>query len=113
MSMRLKGKTALVTAAAAGIGRATALAFAREGAKVIATDIDTATLATLTKEHPSIHTEALDVTNQAAIDRVHQMQPRIDVLMYCAGFVHNGTILDCGDADWSTSFDVNVTGMYR
>jgi 2-keto-3-deoxy-L-fuconate dehydrogenase len=111
--MRLAGKTAFVTAAAAGIGRATALAFAREGAQVAAIDIDTKGLAALAAEDARISTDQIDVTDSAALERVCRRQPRIDVLVNAVGWVHNGTILDCSDADWSRSVDVNLTSMFR
>ncbi len=111
--MRLAGKTAVVTAAAAGIGRACALAFAREGATVIATDIDTAGLATLAAEHAAIRTERLDVADRQAVERVRAGAPRADILLNAAGYVHHGTILDCDDREWNMSFDVNVRGMFH
>lgn len=112
-AMRLENKTALVTAAAAGIGRAIAFAFAREGARVIATDIDATNLRALSESDTAITTEVLDVTDAAAIDTLCGRYPRLDVLVNAAGFVHNGTILECGDADWSKSIAVNLTGMMR
>jgi 2-keto-3-deoxy-L-fuconate dehydrogenase len=111
--MRLAGKTSLVTAAAAGIGRATALAFAREGAQVVAIDIDTKGLATLAAEHASISTDRIDVTDSSAIERLCRQRPKIDVLVNAVGWVHNGTILDCCDTDWSRSLEINLTSMFR
>jgi 2-keto-3-deoxy-L-fuconate dehydrogenase len=111
--MRLTGKTALVTAAAAGIGRATALAFVREGAHVIAADIDADRLATLRESHSAIETECLDVTNAAAIDKLVERFSRIDALVNAVGFVHSGTILECSDDAWSQSVDINLTSMFR
>jgi len=111
--MRLADKMALITAAAAGIGRATALAFAREGARVIATDIDAANLRALSDANSAITAELLDVTDDAAIEVLCRRYPRIDVLVNAAGFVHNGTILDCSENDWSKSMTVNLTGMMR
>src|ERR1700704_2455440 len=99
--MRLPDKTALVTAAAAGIGRATALALAREGASVIAVDIDAENLAGLGDIHRSIKTEVLDGTDAAAIETLSRRVSRLDVLVNAVGFVHNGTILECSDEDWS------------
>jgi 2-keto-3-deoxy-L-fuconate dehydrogenase len=107
--MRLSGKTALVTAAAAGIGRATALAFAREGARVIATDINAESLKTLT----GVETHVLDVTDPAAVNALCNRIPRVDVLLNAVGFVHNGTILACSDADWAKSIEINLTSMFR
>ena len=112
MTNRLSGKTALVTAAAQGIGEASARAFAAEGAQVIATDISVANLEKL-KGVPGIRTRLLDVTKQDAVDALAKEEPKIDVLFNCAGFVHNGTILDCAEKDWDFSFDLNVKAMYR
>jgi 2-keto-3-deoxy-L-fuconate dehydrogenase len=106
---RLSGKTALVTAAGQGIGRASAEAFAREGARVIATDRDEALLASL----GGCETRRLDVTDRAAITALAADLGAIDVLFNCAGMVANGTILDCGEDDWQASFALNVTAMYR
>ncbi|UPG87693.1 SDR family oxidoreductase [Luteibacter aegosomatis] len=113
MSGRLAGKHALVTAAGAGIGRATALAFAAEGATVIATDIDEAALASLKAECPSIATQRLDVTDPAQIRAAVNGAGAIDVLFNCAGFVHAGTILDTDEANWRRSFAINVDSMFH
>lgn len=113
MSGRLAGKRALVTAAAQGIGQATAIAFAREGAEVWATDVNQPLLQQLGSSHPGIHTEVLDVLNSEAVERVAKELGAIDILFNCAGFVHNGTILDCSEKDWDFSFDLNVKSMYR
>ena len=110
---RLAGKRALVTAAGQGIGRATALAFAREGARVIATDIDEVKLARLAREEPRIEVTPMDVCDASAIDAVVARAGPFDVLFNCAGFVHQGTLLDCAPEDWSRSFDLNVHSMYR
>jgi len=110
--MRLSGKTALVTAAAQGIGRATVLAFAREGATVIATDVNKAALADLDGKD-GVRTKQLDVLDPAAIQELAQELGAVDVLFNCAGFVHNGTILECEEKDWDFSFDLNVRSMYR
>ena len=113
MTDRLAGKRAVVTAAAHGIGRASAIAFARAGARVVATDIDEAGLATLAKEEPRIVTARLDVRNDDAVARLAAAEPAIDVLFNCAGYVHGGTVLDCTDADWDLAFDINVRSMFR
>ena len=113
MTDRLAGKRAVVTAAAHGIGRATAIAFARAGARVIATDIDEANLASLAKEEPRIVTSRLDVRDDAAVARLAAAEPAVDVLFNCAGYVHGGTVLDCTDADWDLAFDLNVRSMFR
>jgi len=110
---RLSGKTALVTAAGAGIGRATAKAFAAEGATVLATDVDGPALATLKDEAPALETALLDVRSDRAVSELFSAGFAPDVLFNCAGFVHHGTILDCAAEDWAFSFDLNVTAMYR
>ena len=109
--MRLKGKTALVTAAGQGIGRACALAMAAEGAQVWATDVN-ARLLDGYDGVANIHTAALDVLDKAAIARVVGGMPAPDVLFNCAGFVHNGTILDATDADWDFAFNLNVRAQF-
>jgi 2-keto-3-deoxy-L-fuconate dehydrogenase len=109
MAGRLQGKTALVTAAAQGMGRATAEAFLREDARVIATDIDEAKLATLA----GVETRRLDVTDRDAIEKLARDLGAIDILFNCAGFVHHGTILDCAEKDWEFSWNLNVRSMYR
>jgi 2-keto-3-deoxy-L-fuconate dehydrogenase len=106
---RLTGKTALVTAAAQGIGRATAEAFLAEGASVIATDVNDKTLASLPAAIAKHH---LDVTDAKAIDALARELGAIDVLFNCAGYVHQGTILDCAEKDWDFSFALNVRSMY-
>ncbi len=111
MSDRLQGKTALVTAAAQGIGRATALAFAREGARVIATDINSELLKALAAEC-GCETELLDVTNPEAVAEAASLGP-IDVLFNGAGFVHHGSVLDCSEEQWQQAFDLNVRSMFR
>jgi 2-keto-3-deoxy-L-fuconate dehydrogenase len=95
------------------MGRATATAFAREGATVWATDINRATLDSLAAEDPNIHCRELDVLNPAAILEFTAELPRPDILFNCAGFVHHGTILDCREEDWQFSMDLNVRSMYR
>ncbi|WP_457330980.1 SDR family oxidoreductase [Rhizobacter sp. P5_C2] len=109
---RLAGKAALVTAAGQGIGRATAEAFAREGARVIATDINDAALAELSRI-PGITVHHLDVRDGAAVQSLVAGLGSLQVLFNGAGFVHAGTILECDDAAWDFSFDLNVRSMYR
>lgn len=106
---RLANKTALVTAAAQGIGRATAELFAREGARVIATDIDAGKLSEL----QGCETRQLDVRSADAIKSLAAELGAVDVIFNCAGIVHAGTILECDDNAWNTSVDLNVTPMYR
>lgn len=113
MSNRLNGKKAVVTAAAQGIGRATAIAFANEGATVWATDINQTGLEELSREHPEIVTRRLDVRDSQAVAAFAQETGPIDVLFNCAGFVHDGTILECSEQDWDVSFDLNVKSMFR
>ena len=109
MAGRLAGKRALITAAAQGIGRASAEAFIREGAHVIATDLNEQGLATLT----GCETRRLDVTDGAQIAALASELGTIDVLFNCAGIVHAGTILDCSDADWDRAFDLNAKAQFR
>ena len=97
--MRLNGKHALVTAAAQGIGRATALAFAREGARVLAADINEDALRALRTDAPGIDIRRLDVTDPQAVAALAGDDP-FDVLFNCAGVVHAGSVLDCGEDDW-------------
>src|ERR1700759_5391776 len=112
MSDRLKGKRAFVTAAAVGIGRACALAFAREGATVFATDIDETKLALLTKEGVA-EVARLDARDTEAVTEMAKRVGKVDILLNAAGFVHHGTVLECSDADWDFSFDLNVKSMHR
>ncbi len=112
MSARLAGKQALVTAAGQGIGRATALAFAAEGAQVVATDIDAGALDSLARE-ATLETRSLDVTDPAAIATLARDLGALDVLFNCAGFVHHGSILDCTEDDFDFSVTLNVRAMYR
>ncbi len=107
----LVGKTAFVTAAAQGIGRATALAFAAAGAQVIATDVNAAKLADLTA--PGLRTMALNVLDPAAIAAVAAEVGPVDILFNCAGFVHQGTLLDATEAEWDFAFDLNCRSMFR
>jgi len=111
VSGRLNGKTALITAAAQGIGRATAAAYAREGASVIATDIKLDALGDLAVI-PGVKVRKLDVTDEAAITALVSEIPTPSILVNCAGFVHHGTILDCTQKDWDFSFNLNVRSMY-
>src|ERR1700728_1427540 len=108
MTGRLRDKTAVLTAAAAGIGRATAEAFAAEGARVIATDLDPKALEGLAGE-----TRKLDVRSTEAVDALAREVGPIDILFNCAGYVHHGTVLECSDADWDFSFDLNVKSQHR
>ena len=113
MTARLKNKRTLITAAGQGIGLSTALAFANEGAEVVATDINPDTLNSLSNENPRIETRLLDVTKPEEIQQAAEETGPIDVLFNCAGFVHHGTILDCEESDWEFSFNLNVRSMYR
>ena len=117
MSGRLKGKKTLITAAGQGIGRSTVLAFAAEGAHVLATDINPHSLDLLKKEFSefatNIETYLLDVNNLKAIQQLAEEKDAFDVLFNCAGFVHHGTVLDCEESDWDFSFELNVRSMYR
>ena len=112
MSQRLAGKTAFVTAAGQGIGRATAEAFAREGARVIATDLNVALLAGL-QGQPGVTVEKLDALDAAAIADAARRHPGVDILFNAAGFVHHGTVLDCTEDEWDFAFNLNVRSMYR
>ena len=109
---RLAGKTAFITAAGQGIGRATAEAFVREGARVIATDINAALLQGLAAE-TGCATQVLDVTDAAAIAAAAQAVGAIDILFNGAGFVHSGTLLDCTEDEWTFGFELNVRSQYR
>ena len=109
--MRLQGKTALVTAAGQGIGRAAALAMAAEGAKVLATDVNPKLLESF-QGHANIETAVLNVLDKVAIrELVHQMN-QVNVLFNCAGYVHNGTLLDATDEDWDFAFNLNARAQY-
>lgn len=113
MTGRLSGKKAVVTAAGQGIGRATALAFAREGARVLATDINEETLGSLKAENAAIATGHLDVLDGDAIIAFAEAVGAVDVLANIAGFVHHGSILDCEEEDFDFSMELNVRSMYR
>ena len=108
---RLQGKRAFITAAGQGIGRASAIAMAHEGAHVIATDVNEAALTTLAEE--GIETHVLNVRDPAAIAKAVKAAGDINILFNCAGFVASGTILDCDEDQWAFSFDLNVTALYR
>src|SRR5690349_1311867 len=112
MADRLKGKVAFCTAAAAGIGRATAIAFAREGARVIASDLNVAGLADLPAAGVA-ECIALDVRDGAAIEAEAKRLGAVDVLFNAAGFVHHGSVLEATDEEWDFAFDLNVKSMHR
>ena len=112
MAGRLQGKRAFVTAASAGIGRACAIAFAREGAQVFASDIDERAFPDLTKVGIA-EAFKLDVLSSDAVNEAAKRIGKIDVLLNAAGFVHHGTVLECSDNDWDFSFDLNVKSMHR
>ncbi|MEK7436180.1 MAG: SDR family oxidoreductase [Pseudomonadota bacterium] len=111
MSARLTGKTAFITAAGQGMGKAAALAFAREGAKVWATDLKSGLLDELDGV-AGISTRQLDATDELAIANLAAEVGTVDVLLNCAGYVHHGSVLDCAPADWDFSMNVNVRSMY-
>ncbi|MCA0927960.1 SDR family oxidoreductase [Ruegeria profundi] len=111
MTLELNGKTALITAAANGIGRASAEALAARGAAVIATDINAEGLASLASDQ--ITTHQLDVLDAEAVEALIAEIPPADILVNCAGWVHDGTILDCDDAVWDRSFDLNAKALFR
>jgi 2-keto-3-deoxy-L-fuconate dehydrogenase len=111
--MRLLDKTLLLTAAGQGIGRASALACAKEGARVIATDINPELLQSLKDEAPGLEVRTLDVCDSAGVIALARTLPPLDGLFNCAGFVHHGTVIQCSEADWDHSFDLNVKGAYR
>ena len=117
MAGRLEGKHVFVTAAAQGMGRASVLAMAREGARVVATDVREDLLKALADEARdeglSIVVARLDVTDDAAVAKMIGELPPLNVLFNCAGYVHQGTIFECEDADWDRSFAINVRAMYK
>jgi 2-keto-3-deoxy-L-fuconate dehydrogenase len=109
MAGRLQGKSAVVTAAGQGIGRAIAEAFVREGAKVWATDLDLAKLEGL----EGAELRAVDVLSTPAVEALARETGPVDILVNAAGYVHHGTVLECSDKDWDFSFDLNVKSMHR
>jgi 2-keto-3-deoxy-L-fuconate dehydrogenase len=111
MTFSLKGKTAVITAAGQGIGRASAILFAESGATVWATDINQAALSELAQSHPQIKTRILDVRDNAALQTFAAEIGAVDILFNCAGYVHQGDLLACSQKDWDFSF--NVGSMYR
>lgn len=111
LARRLEGKICLVTAGAQGIGRASALAFAQEGARVLATDINEQELEKLGKAHP-LEVARLDVSRREDIDGL-LLNRSFDVVLNCAGYVHDGTILDCDEDAWRRSFGLNIDSMFR
>ena len=113
MAGKLEGRVALVTSAGQGIGRASAIALAREGAKVFATDIREDLFKDISKDHPGITGFGLNVLEQSAVDAALKRTGPIDILFNCSGFVHNGTVLECEEKDWDFSFDLNVKAHYR
>ena len=110
---RLLGKKVLITAAGQGMGRAAALAMAAEGAQVFATDVNVNSLETLAKENNAIETFQLDVTDPLAIAKAPERTGILTTLFNCAGFVHNGTIMDMSEDDWDFSFSLNVRSHFR
>tara|TARA_B100000676_G_scaffold10847_1_gene10085 strand:- start:175 stop:912 length:738 start_codon:yes stop_codon:yes gene_type:complete len=110
--MRLKNKNIIVTAAAQGIGRSTSLMFAKEGAAVIATDINEEKLSELSKENNKIKTHKLDATNKSEVEKFCSSIDNIDVLFHAVGFVHHGTLMDCDDNEFRRSINVNVYSAY-
>ena len=112
MADRLKGKRALVTAAAQGMGRAAVEAFVREGARVIATDVRTDLLDEAFARNGSVQREKLDVLDDDAVRAFVDKAGAVDILFNCAGWVHQGTLLECTTEDWDRSFDLNVRSMF-
>ena len=109
---RLKNKNIIITAAGQGIGRATAIAFYKEGAKVIATDLNKKTLISLNREHKDIKVQVLDSTDYKAVKTFGENIKNVDVLFNAVGNVHHGTIMDCEEKDWDFSFNTNIKSMY-
>lgn len=113
MAGRLEGKTAFITGAAQGIGRETALAFALEGARVVASDINEKALSELTDESSvKVETVVMDATDEEAVNSIAHRWGAVDIVFNCAGYVHHGTIADCDKEDWMKSFETNVTSTY-
>ena len=110
---RLAGKTAFLTAAGQGIGRSTALAFQREGAMVIATDVNAELVEKLAADAPGITTDLLDARDTDAIAKAAKDTGAVDILFNCAGFVHHGNILETEEKDWDFSYDLNVKSLWR
>lgn len=111
---RLVGKVVFITGAAQGIGKASALKCASEGARVIATDLNTEKLQELKREHPAIVTDTLDVTKRADVEHLlKEKYSDVNVLFNCAGYVFHGTLLDTEEKDWDQSFDINVKSMFH
>ena len=110
--MRLKDKKIIVTAAAQGIGRATAIAFANEGAEVTATDINLEKLEEIKINNSNITTQELDATNQSAVEAFAKSTEKIDILFHAVGFVHHGTIMDCNSEDFFKSININIYSAY-
>ncbi len=113
MAGRLKDKIAIVTSAGQGIGRASAIAMAREGATVFATDINRETLKETKGQMRRIKTFALDVLKPRQIEKAVERTGPVDIVFNCSGFVHHGTVLECDEADWDFSFNLNVRAHYR
>ncbi|MDC0194814.1 SDR family oxidoreductase [Alphaproteobacteria bacterium] len=110
--MRLKNKKIVITAAAQGIGRATAIAFSNEGAEVIATDINEEKLNSLQSEYPNIKTQILDATNKTAVENFSESIEKIDILFHAVGFVHHGTIMDCSAEEFYNSININIYSAF-
>jgi 2-keto-3-deoxy-L-fuconate dehydrogenase len=113
MAGKLAGRVALVTSAGQGIGRASAIALANEGAKVFATDLREDLFRDISKENSNITGFGLNVMDQKAVDAALERTGPIDILFNCSGFVHHGTVLECEEKDWDFSFDLNVKAHYR
>ena len=112
MAGRLAGKIAVITGAGQGIGKATAVAYAEEGATVWAVDLNPDSLALLHRQHPDINTSVLDVTDRFGVEQLAFATGAVDVLFNCAGYVHAGGILECSEADWDEAMDINVKSMF-